>query len=142
MEGIEMKYVPVIEYVTPTPAVTCAAPAPVIESVASSLAVAHATPKSVGKDWPPGIARYSVKSESDFAKSPDETGSSWTRAQGTTSAAATAVVKSADEARLGTAKYQIATKSERADYPGAGVAKCSAKTVQDLIAESGVKTYR
>ena len=60
-EGIEIKYALVIEYVAPTLAVSYAAPAPVIERVASSL-----TPKTVGKDWPPEIARYSVKPESDF----------------------------------------------------------------------------
>ena len=134
IEEIEIKYAPVTEYVAPTPAVSCAAPAPVNDRVA--------TPKSVGVDWPPGTARYSVKSESDFAKSSDETGSSWTRANGTTSAAATAVVKSAAEARFGTAKYRITTKSEHADYSGAGIAECSAKTVQDLIAEADVKAYR
>ena len=122
----------VIENVALSPAVTCAAPAPTIESVSSSPAVAQATPKSVGEDWTPGIARCSVKSISDFAKSPGGSGSSWTRAYGTTSAAATPVVKSADEARLGTAKYRITTQSEHADCPGTGIAKCSAETVQDL----------
>ena len=47
MEGIEIKYAPVIEYVALTLAVSSAAPAPVNERVASAPAVAYRAPATV-----------------------------------------------------------------------------------------------
>ena len=58
-----------------------------------------AVAKTVGEFRPPGIAKFSASTESEFTKSSDEAGSSRFKANDTNSAAVTAVVKSAAEAR-------------------------------------------